>query len=174
MTRVSAMFSEQARIGGTLVWYWHICHRQVWLMARGIEPNPDNDYLALGRLIDQNSYARERHQVAFGDNKFDFVRSEEDGLVVCEVKKSSRAEGSARMQLAHYLYELQKAGIDARGLLMFPTEKKRVEVELTEELKAELDSIYAAILRLTEEETPPHAEMGRYCKNCAYAEYCWS
>ena len=67
------VFSEEARIGGTLVWYWSICVRQVWLMARGIEPEPRDDFLALGRLIDRNSYARERHQVAFGDNRFDFA-----------------------------------------------------------------------------------------------------
>ena len=168
------MYSENARIGGTLVWYWHICRRQVWLMARGIEPNPKDESLTLGRLVDQNSYARERHQVTFGDDKFDFMQSGDEGLVVCEVKKSSRAESSARMQLAHYLYDLQKAGIPAKGLLMFPTEKKRVEVELTDDLRAELDAVYAAIRNLTEEVAPPPAETCRYCKKCAYAEYCWS
>ena len=157
-----------------MIWYWHICHRQVWLMARGVEPNPQDEYLTLGRLIDQNSYTRERHQVAFGDSKFDFMQSGEEGLVICEVKKSSRAEASARMQLAHYLYDLQKAGIVAKGMLMFPTEKKRVEVNLTEELKAELDAVYVAINELVEQPVPPSAVECRYCKKCAYAEYCWS
>ena len=170
----TGIHSENARIGGTLVWYWHICKRQVWLMSHGIEPNPQDEYLALGRLIDQNSYSRERHQLTFGDDKFDFMQSNDEGVVICEVKKSSRAEASARMQLAHYLYDLHKEGIEARGLLMFPTERKRVEVELTDELKAELDSIYAGIHALTERATPPRAEMGKYCGKCAYADYCWS
>ena len=168
------MYSENARIGGTLVWYWHICHRQVWLMARGVEPNPQDEYLALGRLIDQNSYARERHQLSFGDDKFDFMQADGESVIVCEVKKSSRAEASARLQLAHYLYDLEKAGIEARGLLMFPTEKKRVEVVLTDGLRAELDAAYASIHDLVEREEPPPAEMGKYCRKCAYAEYCWS
>lgn len=169
------MYSEGARIGGTLVWYWSICPRQVWLMARGVEPNPQDESLSLGRLLDQNSYSRERHQLTFGDNKFDFMQSGNDGhLVVCEVKKSSRAEASARLQLAHYLYDLRKAGIEAKGLLMFPSEKKRVEVELTDELMAKLDGIYAKIEELAERELPPPAEMGKYCKKCAYADYCWS
>ena len=167
------VFSEEARIGGTLVWYWSICVRQVWLMARGIEPEPRDDFLALGRLIDQNSYARERHQVAFGDNRFDFVQGADGDLVVCEVKKSSRAERSARLQLAHYLYDLQKAGIEAKGVLMFPTEKKRVEVVLTDELMAELDAAYDAIGTLVRRDAPPAAESCKYCGKCAYAEYCW-
>ena len=57
---------------------------------------------------------------------------------------------------------------------MFPTEKKRVEVQLTEELMAELDGVYAKIAELTARELPPSAEMGKYCKKCAYADYCWS
>ena len=120
-------FSEDARIGGTLVWYWSICARQVWLMGRGIEPEPKDEALALGRLIDQNSYARERHQVAFGDNKFDFVQGADGEMVVCEVKKSSRAERSARLQFAYYFYDLRKARIEARGILMFPTKKKHTK-----------------------------------------------
>lgn len=166
-------FSEDARIGGTLVWYWSICARQVWLMGRGIEPEPKDESLALGRLIDQNGYARERHQVAFGDNKFDFVQGADGEMVVCEVKKSSRAERSARLQLAHYLYDLRKAGIEARGILMFPTEKKRVEVVLTDELASELDSVYAGIEELVRKDAPPAAESCKYCRKCAYAEYCW-
>ena len=167
------VFSEDARIGGTLVWYWSICGRQVWLMARGIEPEPRDEFLALGRLIDQNSYARERHQVAFEDNRFDFVQGTDGDLVVCEVKKSSRAERSARLQLAHYLYDLQKAGIEARGVLMFPTEKKRVEVVLTDELMAELDATYDEIGALVRRDAPPAAASCKYCGKCAYAEYCW-
>ncbi|WP_298778193.1 CRISPR-associated protein Cas4 [uncultured Fretibacterium sp.] len=167
------VFSEDARIGGTLVWYWSICDRQVWLMARGIEPEPRDEFLALGRLIDQNSYARERHQVAFEDNRFDFVQGTDGDLVVCEVKKSSRAERSARLQLAHYLYDLRKAGIEARGVLMFPTEKKRVEVALTDELMAELDATYDEIGALVRQDAPPAAASCKYCGKCAYAEYCW-
>ena len=84
-------------------------------------------------------------------------------MVVCEVKKSSRAERSARLQLAHYLYDLRKAGIEARGVLMFPTEKKRVEVVLTDELMAELDTAYDAIGTLVRRDAPPAAESCKYC-----------
>lgn len=167
------MFSELVKVNGYLVQAFSICRRQVWLLARGVTAEQSNESLTFGRLVDQNSYARERHQVGFGDNKFDFVQGADGELVVCEVKKSSRAERSARLQLAHYLYDLQKAGIEARGVLMFPTEKKRVEVELTDALKAELDCVYAEIESLAQRNVPPPAEHCRYCGKCAYAEYCW-
>ena len=167
------MFSEPVSVSGHLVQAFWICKRQAWLLGHSVSADQSNDFLALGRLIDQNSYARERHQVAFGDNRFDFVQDADGDLVVCEVKKSSRAERSARLQLAHYLYDLRKAGIEARGVLMFPTEKKRVEVVLTDELMAELDAIYDEIGALVRRDAPPAAASSKYCGKCAYAEYCW-
>ncbi|GHV33590.1 CRISPR-associated protein Cas4 [Synergistales bacterium] len=168
------VFSENARIGGTLVWYHSICRRQVWLMSRRVAPDKDNDALALGRLIDQNTFAREKHQVAFGDNKFDFVSGKDGALIVSEVKKSSRAEKASALQLAHYLYELKKEGIDARGVLHFPTEKRKEDVILTDSLIAELEAVYADIGANASQQTPPAATQSKYCPKCAYAEYCWS
>ena len=167
------MFSEPVNVNGYLVQAFWICKRQVWLLGHSVSAEQSNDFLALGRLIDRNSYARERHQVAFEDNRFDFVQGTDGDLVVCEVKKSSRAERSARLQLAHYLYDLRKAGIEARGVLMFPTEKKRVEVVLTDELMAELDATYDEIGALVRQDAPPAAASCKYCGKCAYAEYCW-
>ena len=168
------MFSEPLSMKGHLIQAFLICRRQTWLLSRSVSPDQDNDALALGRLLDRDSYARERHQVIFGSNRFDFIQQDDGGLVVCEVKKSSRAEASARMQLAHYLYDMQKDGVEARGLLMFPTEKKREEVELTQELKDQLDAIYEGIREVTRQDAPPPAAMCRYCRKCAWSEYCWA
>ena len=84
------MFSEPVNVNGHLVQAFWICKRQVWLLGHSVSADQSNDFLALGRLIDRNSYARERHQVAFGDNRFDFVQGADGDLVVCEVKKSGR------------------------------------------------------------------------------------
>lgn len=142
-------------------------------MARGIEPEQRDENLSLGRLVDQNSYAREKHQIDFGDSKFDFIQDKNERLVVAEIKKSSRTEKASRLQLAHYLYQLQKEGIEADGVLLFPTEKTRVEVKLTPDLEKELDSLYAEIEALTSLPTPPPLAHCKYCSKCAYGEYCW-
>jgi CRISPR-associated exonuclease Cas4 len=169
-----ARFSEAIRINGSLMQAWAICRIQMWYLAHGIHADQDDDYLALGRLIDQNTFTREKHQIAFGDNKFDFMQDRDGTLIVSEVKKSSRAERSAILQLAHYLYALRKEGVEAKGALHFPTEKKRTDVILTDDLISELESIYSDIVKLTSQESPPPAEWSKYCSKCAYAEYCWS
>jgi CRISPR-associated exonuclease Cas4 len=168
------ILSENVRIGGTLVWYYAICAREVWMMSRRVAPKPDDDNLALGRLMDENTFVREKHQVEFGDNKFDFVQGKDGALIISEVKKSSRAERASMLQLCHYLYSLRKEGIEAKGVLHFPSEKKRREICLTDELISDLDAIYDAIAELASRDVPPSPQRSKYCDKCAYAEYCWS
>ena len=167
------MLSEDARIGGTLLWYYSICTRQVWLMAHSIEPDRNNEDIMIGRLIDKNSYVREKHQIVFGDNKFDFITQKKGTLVVSEVKKSRRAEKASKLQLAHYLYELEKEGISAQGVLKYPKEKKQTQEKLTDMLRVELDQAYNEIKKITSAQYPSAPKNCRYCAKCAYAEYCW-
>ena len=72
------------------------------------------------------------------------------------------------------LYLLSSGALRRKdNTLLFPTEKKRVEVVLTDELASELDSVYAGIEALVRKDAPPAAESCKYCRKCAYAEYCW-
>jgi len=35
----------------TLIWYYYICPREVWLMAHEINPEQDNPLMELGRIF---------------------------------------------------------------------------------------------------------------------------
>jgi len=166
--------SESPRIGGTLVWYYSICKREVWLMCRGIEPERRDENLSIGRLIDTGSYSREKHSITLGDNKFDFIREKEGTVVVAEIKKSSRTLAASALQLKHYLYELEKEGVNAEGELLVPKEKKKLSVVLDDESRKELDGIYLEIDSIGKQLQPPKAVKCKYCSKCAYREWCWS
>ncbi|MCK9221766.1 MAG: CRISPR-associated protein Cas4 [Limnochordia bacterium] len=168
------LYSEDPRIGGTVVWYYMICPRQVWFITRGIEPNQDDDLLLMGRIIDQTTYRRDKHSVVFGDNRFDIVRQQDGALVIAEVKKSSKSIEAARLQLAHYLYELENEGFNAKGLLQFPTERRTEEVILDERLRNQLEEAYYQIQIISKATSPPVLEKRGYCKSCAYVQWCWS
>jgi len=161
-------------VTGTLVWYYHICHREVWLMARHIVPDQDNPNVDLGRFIGESTYLRDKKEVSLGNIKIDIMRSEKGRLVIGEVKKSSKFEKSATMQLAFYLSELTNMGIEAKGELMFPKEKKKISVVLTEDLSAEIETAKKDILRIIYLDKPPIPKKIPFCRNCAYAEFCWS
>jgi CRISPR-associated exonuclease Cas4 len=166
--------TEDLYVTGTLVWYYYICPREVWLMARNIVADQDDANIDFGRFLQENVYQREKKEVSIGHLKIDVIKKEQGRLVIGEVKKSSKYEKSAKMQLAFYLYELKRAGIEAVGELMFPQEKKRKRIELNEGLIQEIIITKRKILQLIYEKKPPEPQKINFCKKCAYAELCWA
>jgi CRISPR-associated exonuclease Cas4 len=160
-------------INGTLIWYYYICKREVWLMARSINPDQDNPYIDLGRLVHETSYKREKKEIVFDNVKMDIITDGDQQIVVAEIKKSSRFEKSATMQLAFYLKKLKDAGMEATGELRFPTEKRREKVELSDDILNELETACEDIKSIILMDTAPKPEQCQYCKPCGYNEFCW-
>ena len=162
------------KITGTLIWYYYICQREVWLMAHEINPEQDNSFLELGRLLHEESYPREKKGLETSGMKIDLIKKGKEGLIVGEIKKSSRFLQSAKMQLAFYLFKMKEAGIKASGELLIPKEKKRIKVKLNEAVEKELQRSMNNILDIITLNTPHPPQKINYCRNCAYREFCWS
>lgn len=143
-------------------------------MAHHVTPEQDNSYIDLGRFIQETTYSRNRKEVQVGHLKFDLVRKRDGQIVIGEVKKSSSYEQSAIMQLALYLYELRELGIEAQGELLFPEEKKRINVTLTPELVKKVEEAKREILRIIYLDMPPKPVKVKYCRKCAYGDFCWA
>ena len=109
--------TDDVNITGTLVWYYAICKRECWLMAHQIEPERDNDLLALGRLNTEAHYERQSKEITLpGGVRVDQVGREDGKLVLQEIKKSSRFLEAASLQLAYYLWVWNKRrGGNGRG-----------------------------------------------------------
>lgn len=161
-------------VTGTHVWYYYICKREVWLMARHLVPDEDDTNIDIGRFIHETAYQRDRKEIDLGNAKVDLMRMEDGELVVGEVKKSSRYIKSARMQLLFYLLQLKEMNIQARGELLFPTEKKKEDVVLDEDSEAEIRKAIDDIERIVMQSQPPSPVKMKYCWSCAYREFCWS
>lgn len=165
---------EKIAVSPTLIWYYHICKREVWLMAHQIVPDQDNTNINIGRTIAEHSYSRQRKEIRVGSAVIDVWEKDGDEFVISEVKKSSRFKESARWQLTYYLYLLKtEAGIDARGQLRFPEEKKTESVKLTDEACKQIEEICAEIQKIIGHDRPPALEKTKYCRKCGYFEYCW-
>ena len=161
-------------ITGTLVWYYAICPREAWLMAHEMEPEKEFELLAEGRLNQEAHYKRATKELSLPGMRLDQVRREGGRLIVSEVKKSSRFLPATRLQLGYYLWRLREEGMEASGEILVPKERKRETVELTPELRQEVERTVATIEALVREPAPPPAEKIPFCKRCAYAEFCWS
>lgn len=142
-------------------------------MSHEITPEQDNPWVEIGRLIHEESYPREKKGLETAGMKIDMIKKGESGIIVGEVKKSSRFLKSAKMQLAFYLYHLQKAGIKATGVLLIPKEKKKISVELNDEMVNELLTAEYDIMEIIKSEIPPSPQRCKFCKKCGYQEFCW-
>lgn len=161
-------------VTGTLIWYYYICQREVWLMSHQIEPQQDNNFIEIGRIISQDSYLRDDKELNFGNIRVDLISYNDKKVIISEVKKSSHFIKSSQMQLAFYLLELKEKGIkNLTGELRFPKEKKKVKIILTNELEKELKIAINEITKLVLLDIPPFPCKNNYCKSCGYYELCW-
>ena len=157
-------------------------------MAHEICPDEDNQLLDLGRLLHEESYKRDHKELSAPGMRIDILRTSSPGnkgshsnlgspgeeLVVCEVKKSVRFLKPAKMQLCFYLWKLKQQGVIARGELLVPKKKKRIPVELTPALETELERIMSRIEKLVAEPNPPPVVKNKFCRKCAYHEFCYA
>lgn len=161
-------------ISGHLLQAYFICKRQAWLLSRCISQQQDNDYLAVGRLINETTYLRNKKEIAFANIKLDILKTENNCLIIGEVKKSSRGIEAAKQQLLLYLYKLKAKGVIAKGEILVPKEKKKERVELTPEAEAALKKDMEELEKILSADTPPALIRGKYCAKCAYNEFCWA
>ncbi|MEJ5253510.1 MAG: CRISPR-associated protein Cas4 [Armatimonadota bacterium] len=163
---------SEAQITGTLVQYYLVCPRKCWLSLHGMEQEAESDWVTLGRLTHERTFARQslREVDVDGFMKIDFTS---EGIVH-EIKHGQQMEDAHRMQLAFYLYQLRLRGVHTHGILHYPNQRRREVVELTPELEGELQEVIHEIEALRQQGLPPVvAKPMSICKHCAYQEFCW-
>lgn len=158
-------------ISGTLMWYYKICKREVWLMAREIHPDEDNQLLDLGRAVHEIHTRGGTKEIALDGVRFDMYFM--NRRFVFEIKTSSRYLEAAKLQIKYYLYRLRGMGIDAVGYITIPRERRRFMVNLTEEDIRNLNKIFDEIRRIVMRDKPPKPVRIPFCRKCAYRDFCW-
>jgi len=158
---------------GTHIHYYFVCKRKLWLFAHSLSMEQTSEEVSLGRLIHETAYPREKKEFTAPGVKIDILREREGELIVGEVKKSSKSIKSATMQLTYYLWRLKQDGIEAKGELLVPEERKKISVELTEKAERELQEAFREIYQIISQESPPLPVKIPFCRNCAYREFCW-
>lgn len=143
-------------------------------MSRQLVPDQDDSNIEIGRFFHEESYKKDKKEVSLGNVVIDVIKKEKGQLIVGEVKKTSKFKQSARMQLLFYLKQLKEVGIEASGYLMFPKEKQREEIVLTEESEEELNKATKEILQIIYMDKPPEVKKIPFCKKCAYNEICYA
>lgn len=161
-------------INGTLIASYFICKRELWLMAHELIPDQENSFLEMGRFIEEEAYKDEEKGFLIGEMKIDLVKQGDENIIIGEIKKSSRSGLSGIMQLSYYLMRLREYGIVAKGEVLIPKERKKIPVEINEEIEERLIEAIKDINMIISEPYPPKPERIKYCNHCAYKEFCWA
>jgi len=162
------------KLTGTLLWYWAVCEREAWLMAHELSPDRNHPYLELGRFLSSRAYRRsKRRELSLPGIKLDLLETDGGEVVVAEVKKSSRFVEAARLQLLFYLKRLEDYGVQARGELRIPKERRRFFVALDAEGRAQLKEAVQKLQELLVKPLPPPTKHIPFCRRCAYRDFCW-
>jgi CRISPR-associated exonuclease Cas4 len=155
---------------------YNICHREAWLMYRNLIPDQQDENLIIGKIIDEESYARNKKHFYIPDlnAEIDMVEKKDGVLIVAEIKKSSKMIDYAVLQLKYYLYLLNLKGIKVFGFLNIPNEKKRIKVELSNNDIQNIEETLKTMEKILISDNIPAAERKIFCTRCAYNEFCWS
>ncbi|AWR95399.1 CRISPR-associated protein Cas4 [Acidianus brierleyi] len=159
--------ADDVYVTGTLIWYLHICPREVWLMSRHIIPYQDNKRLEYGRAI-HKIHSDETFLIMEGMRVDTYKK--ETGVVV-EIKSSSKHLESAKAQLSYYLYRLREKGLNAVGVINVPEENIEETLENIDEGKVleDIDNVK----EIVKMEYPPKKVRIKFCRKCAYKDFCW-
>ena len=82
---------EELPVTGTMIYYYQVCHRKLYYFTHELQMEQNNEAVALGRLLDENSYTRDavRHITIDDTISVDLIRK---GKVLHEIKKSRSVE----------------------------------------------------------------------------------
>jgi CRISPR-associated exonuclease Cas4 len=158
---------------GTLVNYFFICKRKVWLFEHNIAFENQSEVVQVGALIGEGSYSRRKKEIGI-DNKIVVDWIDFQNRVVHEVKKSDSYEEAHIWQLKYYLYYLEQKGLaNFSGQLNYPKLHNRKSIRLTDEDRKRLNELMDEIDKILKRPSPPPAEKIGACNKCSYSEFCW-
>ncbi|WP_036226045.1 CRISPR-associated protein Cas4 [Mesoaciditoga lauensis] len=162
-------------ITGYAVLAYSVCKREAWLVLRRFVPERDNSYIELGRFLHQNSYSKKgTKEIELPGARVDVIWEEGICTIVGEIKKSSHSVKGARIQLLYYLKILKDLGVEAKGQIMIPKERKKIDVELNSETLKEIEKIIKGVKELEKLEIPPKPEWKPWCAKCGFSDFCWA
>lgn len=162
-------------ITGTMVAYYYICHRKLWLFSKGLnmENVSGNADVIKGKMLHEERFSREAHkEIGFDNIKIDFLRFG-DQVFVHEIKKSRKFEEAHIWQLKFYIYQLQLRSVNCEaGVIHYPQSMRKLDVVFTAEDRALLEDALQGIMEVQRLACPPPVLGRKVCNKCAYYDFC--
>lgn len=163
-------------ITGTMINYYFVCHRELWLFVNGFSMEQTSELVYEGKLIHEESYSQRSsryEEVAIDGIRVDYYDAK--NRVIHEVKKSNKVDHAHAWQLKYYMYVFEQHGVNGvRGILEYPALRKTKEILLSDVDRCRIREIMTDIGNIVAQDyCPPLAKKG-ICRNCSYYDFCYS
>jgi len=163
------------RVIATYFNLYHVCKRELWLLANGISMEHTSDLVYDGKLIHEKSYPQrsERYEeVELDGIKIDYYDAR--NKVIHEIKRSDKVEPAHEWQVKYYIYVLEQNGIDGvTGILEYPALRQTTKVNLTDTDRQKIKEIEEKIAQLISSDDCPPVINAKICKSCSYYDFCY-
>lgn len=176
----------EMNINATLLNYYLICHRKLWLHAHVIRMEHTSDVVYEGKLIGEMSYPQRAERYTEVEISGTFPKNEMIRLsakidfydphqgIVHEIKKSDAKEQAHVRQVQFYLYLLRQNGIGARsGVLEYPRLRQTEVVTLEAGDTSQLEKQIMEVSEVIAGSCPPLLTKSK-CRSCSYFDFCWT
>lgn len=162
---------EELTASGMQIHYLLVCERKLWLYAHQIAFEGDSDRVKQGKVLHETSYEHKQAKEIMIDQLIciDLV----DEQYVGEVKSSSKMIQADRAQLLYYLYVLAQMGVERKGKIHYPKERRVEEVILTLKDEQQVIQWLARTKEVIAQPKPAKKKRLPYCTKCAYYSFCW-
>ena len=160
-------------ISGTLINYYHHCHRQVWLFMHKVFMEQNSETVHSGKYLSEKAFIKEHHEVKIGGGVLDFY--DRKTHTINEIKHSESMSELHIKQMQYYVYLLEELGVfNVKGIIRYPQQRTKREVTLSQTDRKEIDITIIEIKKIFYAKQPPPVINEPYCKKCAYYDLCYT
>lgn len=164
------------KITGTHINYYFHCKRHLWFFMHHIFMEQTSETVAVGKFISESTYERERHELHFEEEEYEYVLDffDKQTNTIHEIKKTDKMEELHFWQVKFYIMRLKNLGFEnVTGIINYPKLKKIVKVTLSDDDEKKLLIAIEEIKTLKLKDNPPPVIRKPFCRKCSYFELCY-
>ena len=160
-------------MNGTLINYYYICKRKLWLSYNKINLESNSEDVLIGKELHNELNKSKNTEIELDGIKIDKLTDD----YIIEIKKSDSNLKASIMQLKYYLYILNSYNIKKDGKLKIIEKDKTtrdIKFKYDKKVEQEVKDTIIEIKKIINNSTIPSINKDiKKCKKCSYYEFCW-
>lgn len=161
-------------IRGTDVSYARICQRRLWISLHSDVITDGTEHVYEGKFLSERKRKAGFSEVTLGRNRLDSVSISENETCVHEFKKGRHLLECDRIQVAHYINLLQRAGFhNVYGVVHLLGSRDVAKIFLDPETWVTLHETYRLIEEMKLKKIPTPVRNSFCFSGCSLVEFCW-